>query len=294
MGKLKNIDVPTLSYTFDSPEKAEQFCYYVSRRPLKYKLDAPRESAWYKRHERIFPPLPHENNPLWVILDRRIAMASLVEIMPCPMRHSHEMWDEEIEICIFLGTELTVDQALELIQSDRIELAHVATNDDSRASIVVHGPDAMTRTLSALLSFGEVNLHQLITTCIGDTLQLLGIEAARASLVKQLQALDDGTVNIRHILLVVDCMTYLGTVQGIRYNGVGHLTSSVFGRASFERPISALVDGAIHHAEEVPNNLSRALIMGSLQSIGTGYDGTQLVSPTLGGLYLRFKLETSD
>ena len=54
-----------------------------------------------------------------------------------------------------------------------------------------------------------------------EVISVLGIEAGRAALLRELKAvMDSSSVNIRHVALLVDAMTYTGQLSAITRHGI--------------------------------------------------------------------------
>ncbi|MEF8783920.1 MAG: DNA-directed RNA polymerase subunit A'' [Haloarculaceae archaeon] len=114
------------------------------------------------------------------------------------------------------------------------------------------------------------------TTCnnIHEIHDELGIEAARESLINETmntleeQGLDD--VNVRHLMLVADMMTNLGTIESIGRHGISGSKESVLARAAFEVTVNHLLDAAIHGEIDDLNGVTENVIVGKPIKLGTG------------------------
>ena len=101
--------------------------------------------------------------------------------------------------------------------------------------------------LSAILSMKGVDIRRTTTNDINEIYEVLGIEAARAAIIRELmntlseQALD---VDIRHAMLVADVMTSEGKVQQIGRHGIAGSKESVLARAAFEVTVKNLIDAS--------------------------------------------------
>jgi hypothetical protein len=181
-------------------------------------------------------------------------------------RHSHEVHDGVREMAVFGDAMLDASKVLLRFMGDGVFLP-------------AGKRPAFLELASALVGCGGVDdVTALQTNDVGDILASLGIEAARASIMKQiLELFDPGSVNVRHVMLLVDNMTLSGTVKGVKIQGMGHQTSSVLGRACFERATEAFVQGAVQGKTEVPGNVSAAIVTGRPIPIGTTFSSTALV-----------------
>lgn len=103
--------------------------------------------------------------------------------------------------------------------------------------------------------------------------KVLGIEAARATIMKEIHTTMDGhglTIDPRHVALLADIMTYRGETLGITRFGVSKMKQSVLMLASFEKTADHLFEAAIRGTTDAINGVSDAIIMGVPIPIGTG------------------------
>ncbi len=127
--------------------------------------------------------------------------------------------------------------------------------------------------LKKILEREEVDVTRTISNDIHEVASVLGIEAARNLIIKEVtktleeQGLD---VDIRHVLLVADMMTVDGVVKPIGRYGVAGAKGSVLARANFEETIKHLTQAAI--AGEVDNLESTVenVMINQVVPVGTG------------------------
>lgn len=103
---------------------------------------------------------------------------------------------------------------------------------------------------------------------------MLGIEAARAVLVKELSKVleYDGTyVNPRHVMLLADSMTQCGQLQPMNRYGLKNKTS-VLSQASFETATTALAKAAMDGAVDPLLGVTECIITGQMPPVGTACD----------------------
>ena len=127
--------------------------------------------------------------------------------------------------------------------------------------------------LKAVLKLEDVDAERVFTNDIIETSKILGIEAGRQLIVKELKkVMDDNgiAVDIRHIMLLADLMTYSGEIKGIVRTGITKLKSSPFARASFEETTKHLLDAAFKGEEEMLTGVVENLIVGQPVKVGTG------------------------
>jgi DNA-directed RNA polymerase subunit A" len=118
-----------------------------------------------------------------------------------------------------------------------------------------------------------VDSTRTTTNHIHEIAETLGIEAARAAIIREAKkVLDDQglDVDIRHITLVADLMTHTGDIHQIGRHGVSGEKSSVFARAAFEVTVKHLLDAAIYGQRERLQGIVENVIVGQAIRLGTG------------------------
>ncbi|MDD3084016.1 MAG: DNA-directed RNA polymerase subunit A'' [Candidatus ainarchaeum sp.] len=127
--------------------------------------------------------------------------------------------------------------------------------------------------LKAVLKLEYIDQSRVFTNDIIETSKILGIEAARQLTAQELKkVLDDNgiAVDIRHIMLLADLMTYTGEIKGVVRTGITKLKASPFARASFEETTKHLLDAAFKGEEEKLTGVVENLIAGQPIKVGTG------------------------
>lgn len=127
--------------------------------------------------------------------------------------------------------------------------------------------------LQEVLGCSGVDAKQCKTNHIVETQNVLGIEAARISIVSEIKYIMEAygiAVDRRHVMLLSDVMTFKGEVLGITRFGVAKMKESVLMLASFEKTTDHLFDAAVHSREDSIIGVSECIIMGVPIPIGTG------------------------
>ncbi|MDR0198689.1 MAG: DNA-directed RNA polymerase subunit A'' [Methanomassiliicoccaceae archaeon] len=127
--------------------------------------------------------------------------------------------------------------------------------------------------LKEVLKIAGVDQNRTMTNSIQEVADVLGIEAARNSIIREAHNTlsEQGlSVDIRHIMLVADLMTNDGYVKAIGRHGISGRKSSVLARAAFEitaaHLLHAAMVGEIDHLDGVAENI----IVGQPVTLGTG------------------------
>jgi DNA-directed RNA polymerase III subunit RPC1 len=109
------------------------------------------------------------------------------------------------------------------------------------------------------------------TNSVMETRDVLGIEAARSTIAKEIQiVMKDLNVDPRHLQLLADVMTYKGEVLGITRFGLSKMRDSVLQLASFEKTPDHLFEAAAGMKTDKIEGVSESIIMGQTMSVGTG------------------------
>lgn len=88
-----------------------------------------------------------------------------------------------------------------------------------------------------------VDYKRLYTNNVFEIEKVLGIEAARAAIIREIKnVLDDQglDVDVRHIILLADMMTWTGHIRQVGRMGVAGEKQSVLARATFEMTVQKL------------------------------------------------------
>ncbi len=177
-----------------------------------------------------------------------------------------------------------------VIQSDEPSFKKLQMMYDAVKTAKIKGIDGITRAvlsktegywkivtegsnLKEVLNVEGVDAPNVMTNSILEVADVLGIEAARNSIIHEaMGTLGEAglDVDIRHIMLVADLMTNDGYVKAIGRHGVSGKKSSVLARAAFEitaaHLLHAAMVGEVDHLEGVTENI----IVGQPVTLGTG------------------------
>ncbi|HIH32716.1 MAG: DNA-directed RNA polymerase subunit A'' [Candidatus Diapherotrites archaeon] len=128
--------------------------------------------------------------------------------------------------------------------------------------------------LKTIIKMPEIDGSKATTNDIKEIGRVLGIEAARNSIVRELHdvlIVKNGIdVDIRHIMLLADLMTYDGEIKGIVRSGITRGKTSPFARAAFEETTKHLIDAAFKGEKEMLQGVVENIIVGQPIKVGTG------------------------
>lgn len=127
--------------------------------------------------------------------------------------------------------------------------------------------------LEAVLELEEVDASRTYSNDLHEVAEVLGIEAARTLIAQEIRRVlqDQGLdVDMRHMYMVADAMTWLGKVRPIGRHGVVGSKESPLARAAFEVTVKTLVEAAVRGEVEGFRGVFENIIAGRYVPIGTG------------------------
>jgi len=127
--------------------------------------------------------------------------------------------------------------------------------------------------LKAILKVRGVDPYRTYSNDVHEIERVLGIEAARTLLIREMMSvlMEQGLdVDIRHVMLVADMMTRNGTVRQIGRHGVTGEKESVLARAAFEVTVKHLLDAAARGEVDELAGVAENIIVGQPIQVGTG------------------------
>lgn len=127
--------------------------------------------------------------------------------------------------------------------------------------------------LKAILKLPEIDANRAVTNDIMEVNEVLGIEAGRTMIFNELfKTLDENgiLVDLRHLMLLADLMTFTGGIKGIVRTGITREKKSPFARAAFEETVKHLLDAAFKGERDELNGVVENIIVGQPVKVGTG------------------------
>lgn len=115
--------------------------------------------------------------------------------------------------------------------------------------------------------------HSMYCNSIHDMLHYYGVEAARATIVREMDAVFKGhsiSVDNRHLNLIGDVMTQSGGFKAFSRNGLVKDATSAFARMSFETTVGALKEAVLERDVENLKGPSARIVVGRSGTVGTG------------------------
>ncbi|MEM3035945.1 MAG: DNA-directed RNA polymerase subunit A'', partial [Thermoplasmata archaeon] len=127
--------------------------------------------------------------------------------------------------------------------------------------------------LKAVLEMEGVDATKTITNDIMEIYEVLGVEAARRAIIDEsIRTLEEQGLNVdvRHLMLVADMMTFEGNVEAIGRHGVAGKKASVLARAAFEITSKHLLQAGLLGESDSLRGVAENIIVGQPITLGTG------------------------
>lgn len=116
------------------------------------------------------------------------------------------------------------------------------------------------------------NTRSLYTNDIYKMSKIYGIEAARSCLIIEIRKIMDHYgiyVNSRHLLLLVDTMTFCGALTPLTRHGLKRANASALKRCTFEEVVTVLHEAALKGEVDPVDGVSPCILTGKTASLGS-------------------------
>ncbi|PSN71739.1 beta and beta-prime subunits of DNA dependent RNA-polymerase [Corynespora cassiicola Philippines] len=133
--------------------------------------------------------------------------------------------------------------------------------------------DTTGTALADVLHVNGVDPVRTYSNSFIEILSVLGIEAARAGLLRELHqvlSFDGSYVNHRHMALLVDIMCQRGLLMAITRHGINRNDTGALMRCSFEETVEILLEAAGFGELDDCRGVSENIMLGQLAPMGTG------------------------
>jgi DNA-directed RNA polymerase beta' subunit len=149
-----------------------------------------------------------------------------------------------------------------------VSRAVINDEGDKQYSLIVEGYDMLSVMGTSGIRGTEVKSNHVI-----EIAHTLGIEAARQTIITEIKSSMDNyglTIDMRHMSLLADIMTYRGEVLGITRFGIAKMKESTLMLASFEKTSDHLFEAALRAVGDDVKGVSESIILGKTIPVGTG------------------------
>ncbi|MBI5797866.1 DNA-directed RNA polymerase subunit A'', partial [Candidatus Woesearchaeota archaeon] len=121
-----------------------------------------------------------------------------------------------------------------------------------------------------------VDANSVTSNDIHDVANVLGIEAARQTIVNEIKKVIESQgldINERHLKLVADAMTSSGIVKGVTRMGIISEKASILARATFETPDKQFINATIQGGRDELKSVIENILLNQAIPVGTGLPG---------------------
>lgn len=126
-----------------------------------------------------------------------------------------------------------------------------------------------TNIFNKILTLDIVDENKSLSNNIWEIYKTLGIEATKVFLLEEFMSIMEG-INVCHGKLLVDRMTFNGTIESISRYTLKNDNCGPLGKASFEESLDNFLSAAISGEVEPTTGVSASIICGKRSNIGTG------------------------
>jgi len=119
--------------------------------------------------------------------------------------------------------------------------------------------------LKQVLGADKVDATRTTSNSVRETLTVLGVEAARLSLIRELRIVLGSYgiyVNYRHLGTLCDIMTNRGVLTAITRHGINRVDSGALRKCSFEETVEILLEASFHAEIDPLSGVTENIIMG--------------------------------
>ena len=127
--------------------------------------------------------------------------------------------------------------------------------------------------LAKIFEVDDVDFTRTISNDINEIYRVLGIEAVRKSLLRELRNVLKPYgiyVNYRHISILCDLMTQRGYLTSITRHGLNRGEYGPIRKATFEETVEILLEAGMFAEKDDLKGISENVLLGKLTNIGTG------------------------
>lgn len=122
-----------------------------------------------------------------------------------------------------------------------------------------------------ILANQNIDQTRTMSNDIREIYETLGVEAARTALYNELiNVTSEGSMNYRHLSLLIDTMTYKGQLMSIDRHGINRGDIGPLAKSSFEETTDMLINASIFAEYDNVNGVSANVMLGQQPPCGTG------------------------
>ncbi|KAF9466907.1 beta and beta-prime subunits of DNA dependent RNA-polymerase [Collybia nuda] len=158
-----------------------------------------------------------------------------------------------------------------LMEQDKVMVTPEGSIESGREKEWVLETDGIN--LKTVMCIDGVDFRRTYSNSCVEIFNVLGIEAARAAIMKELRGViefDGSYVNYRHLALLCDLMTHRGTLMAITRHGINRADTGALMRCSFEETVEILMEAAAVGEKDDCHGVAENVMFGQMAPMGTG------------------------
>lgn len=158
-----------------------------------------------------------------------------------------------------------------LLEHDKVIVTEEGSIDAKKEKEWVLETDGVN--LKTVMCIEGVDFKRTYSNSCVEVFNVLGIEAARAAIMKELRGViefDGSYVNYRHLALLCDLMTHRGSLMAITRHGINRADTGALMRCSFEETVEILMEAAAVGEKDDCHGIAENVMFGQMAPMGTG------------------------
>ena len=128
------------------------------------------------------------------------------------------------------------------------------------------------RDISKLFNLENIVYNSISSNNVHQVVKTYGIEAGRSTIMLEIRSILGFYgiyVNIRHILIVIDWMTFIGKLTPLTRHGIRNVDQSPLKRSTFEEVVEVINQAAVCNESDDLHGVSECIVMGRPPNVGT-------------------------
>ena len=158
-----------------------------------------------------------------------------------------------------------------LLEHDRVIIAEDGSIASRQEKERVPETDGVN--LKTVMCLDSVDYKRTYSNSCVEIFNILGIDAARAAIVKELRSViefDSSYVNYRHLALLCDLMTHRGSLMAITQHSINRTDTGALMRCSFEETVEVLMEAATVGEKDDCHGVAENVMFRQMAPMGTG------------------------
>lgn len=206
--------------------------------------------------------------PETISLETKFSVPKIIEqkdeIIPKDIEKIIQMEDKILPA--LLGVKISGMNGIKDIFFEKRKIS--LTNSEEEWVITTEGSN-----LAELYTHPLVDKQKTLCNDMWEIYTIFGIEAARQFLIEEYMDVlssDGSFINVSNVEILVNIMTFYGTLISISRYGQKKLSTGPLAMASFEQSLDNFLNSAINGEKENTNGVSASIMLGKMPKVGTG------------------------